>query len=49
MGKHKVIICLCTVNLLIWGLVSEKGGHQKSDLHLGLCWGFVYWFLGFFF
>lgn len=48
MGKHKVIICLFTVNLLFWGLVSEKGGQQKSDLHLDLCWGFVYWFFFFF-
>lgn len=36
MGKHKVIICLFTVNLLIWDLESKKGGQQKNDLHLDL-------------
>lgn len=41
MGKHKVIICLFTVNLLIWDLESEKGGQQKNDLHLDLI--FFYW------
>lgn len=42
MGKHKVIICLFAVKILIWGLGSEKGGQQKRVTYIWILF-FFFW------